>query len=134
MAEGILRKLDSSNEYQALSAGTEETFVRPLAIQAMQDWGQDISHQTSKTLDRYLQEDIFLVVTVCDSANQICPHFPKAQNRLHWSFPDPSKATGSLQEQLDYYKGVRDQIAERIQKEIIDTSTLHSYIKKRHLI
>ncbi len=39
------------------------------------------------------------VITVCDDANSACPIFPNATNRLHWSIPDPSKATGSTDEQ-----------------------------------
>ena len=51
MAEGWLRHL-FPDRYEAHSAGTEATRVRPLAIQAMAEAGVDISGQSSKTLDR----------------------------------------------------------------------------------
>ena len=34
--------------------------------------------------------------------------------RLHWSFPDPSRATGSEEERLAVFRRVRDQIHERL--------------------
>ena len=55
MAEGLLRYL-GNDRFEVSSAGTEATFVRPMAIQAMAEVGIDISHQQSKTLDRYLDE------------------------------------------------------------------------------
>jgi len=36
--------------------------------------------------------------------------------RLHWSFPDPSKATGSDEEQLAVYRRVRDAIRARVEE------------------
>ena len=31
------------------------------------------------------------VLTVCDSANELCPVFPNAKNRIHKSFVDPKR-------------------------------------------
>src|SRR5215471_15007078 len=94
MAEGLLRHLDGER-FEVFSAGTEATFVRPLAIRAMAELGIDISRQQSKTLDRYLGDRFDAVSTVCDQANESCPVFAGARQRLHWSFPDPSTAQGS---------------------------------------
>jgi arsenate reductase len=79
----------------------------------------DISTQESKTLDRYLGEPFDAVVTVCDQAAEACPVFPGAKRRLHWSFPDPSKATGSEDEQLAVYRHVRDDIRDHIERELL---------------
>jgi arsenate reductase len=118
MAEGLLRNL-GSNHFEAFSAGAEATHVRPLAIRAMAELGVDISGQESKTLDRYLNEPFDAVITVCDQANEACPVFFGARERLHWSFPDPSKAEGSEEQQLDVYRRVRDAIRERIEHELL---------------
>lgn len=118
MAEGLLRHL-GNDRFEVYSAGTEATFVRPLAIKAMADLGIDISHQRSKTLDRYLGEPFDDVITVCDTAAEACPVFPGATRRRHWSFEDPSKATGSESEQLRVYRQVRDQILSRIENELL---------------
>jgi arsenate reductase len=118
MAEGLLRHL-SGGRVVAFSAGTEATRVRPLAIRAMAEAGIDISAQESKTLQRYLGEPFDAVITVCDDANEACPLFPGARERLHWSFPDPSRATGTEAAQLAVYRATRDAIRERIERELL---------------
>jgi arsenate reductase len=120
MAEGLLRDL-AGDRFEAMSAGTEATHVRPLAVGAMAEIGVDISHQESKTLDRYLNEPFDHVITVCDEANEACPFFPGAANRLHWSFEDPSKAEGKEEERLAVYRSVRDRIRKRIEDELVAT-------------
>jgi arsenate reductase len=118
MAEGLLRSL-GGDQFEAFSAGTEATHVRPLAIKAMADLGIDISEQQSKTLERYRNEPFDEVITVCDTAAEACPLFPGAAKMKHWSFPDPSKATGSDEEQLAVYRHVRDDIRARIESELL---------------
>ncbi len=119
MAEGTLRNL-TGDRFEVHSAGTEATLVRPLAIQAMEEIGIDISGQESKTLDRYVGEPFDYVITVCDEANEACPFFPGAKNRLHWSFEDPSQATGSEEERLAVFRRVRDEIREHIEQELVN--------------
>lgn len=113
MAEAWLRHL-AGDRFEVHSAGTEATFVRPLAIKAMAELGVDISPQTSKTLDRYLTETWDYVITVCDRANETCPFFPGGKRRLHWSFSDPSTATGTNDEKLAVFRSVRDRIRDQI--------------------
>jgi len=119
MAEGLLRQL-GGERFEVFSAGTEATHVRPLAVRAMTELGIDISQQFSKTLDRYLSEPFDEVITVCDTAAEACPVFPGAARRRHWSFEDPSKATGNEAEQLEVYRKVRDEIRTRIEKELLN--------------
>jgi len=119
MAEGLLRHL-AGDRFEAHSAGTEATHVRPLAIRAMDEVGVDISGQESKILDGYLEEPFDYVITVCDDANEACPFFPGARNRLHWSFEDPSRAEGSEGERLEVFRSVRDRIRERIERELVN--------------
>ena len=118
MAEGLLREL-AGDRFEVYSAGTEATRVRPLAIKAMSELRIDISGQESKTLERFLKEPFDKVITVCDQANESCPVFFGAKERLHWSFPDPSQATGTEDEQLGVYRAVRDAIRERIERDLI---------------
>jgi arsenate reductase (thioredoxin) len=118
MAEGLLRHL-AGDRFEVMSAGTEATHVRPLAIRAMDEIGVDISSQESKTLERYLREPFDYVITVCDDANEACPFFPGASNRLHWSFEDPSRAGGSEKERLAVFRSVRDRIRDRVNTELV---------------
>ena len=118
MAEGLLRQL-AGDRFEVFSAGTEATYVRPLAIKAMAELGIDISQQQSKTLDRYLNEPFDEVITVCDQAAEACPIFPGAVHRRHWSLADPSKASGNENEQLAVYRRVRDELRSRIEEELL---------------
>ena len=43
----------------------------------------------SKNLDEVINEDFDLVVTVCDSAKESCPIFPKPVKKIHIGFVDP---------------------------------------------
>ena len=125
MAESWLRHL-AADRFEVASAGTEATRVRPLAIQAMDEDGVDLRGHTSKTLERFLPEPWDYVITVCDDANEACPFFPGGKRRLHWSFPDPSKATGSEEEQLTVYRAVRDAIRRRIDTFLADPADRRS--------
>jgi len=113
MAEGLLRK-QAGDRFDVFSAGTEATRVHPLAIAAMKELGIDISKQQSKALDRYLGQKFDYVITVCDRANESCPIFPDDPERIHWSFEDPSAATGNDEQKLKVFRRVRDEIAGRL--------------------
>lgn len=117
MAEGLLRSL-AGDRFEAFSAGTEATRVRAEAISVMAEIGIDLSGQESKTLDRYLGESFDHVVTVCDEANEACPFFPGAKERLHWSLPDPSSAKGAEEERLAVFRSVRDRLKNHVEGEL----------------
>lgn len=102
MAEGLLRAL-AGERFEVASAGTEATRVHPLAIRAMQEVGIDLSGHTSKTIDVFLGQPWDYVITVCDSANERCPIFPDGTTRIHWSFDDPSHATGTDEDKLEKF-------------------------------
>src|SRR5258708_889353 len=115
MAQGLLTAV-AGDRFEVESAGTEATSVRPEAVEAMRLRHIDITRQTSKTLDRFLDQPWDYVITVCDHANEACPLFPGGQHRLHWSFPDPSSFQGSPQErQLEF-----DRIAGQTEVRITD--------------
>jgi arsenate reductase (thioredoxin) len=113
MAEGFLRAL-APNRFEAASAGTEKTSVNPLAIEVMAERGIDISTHTSKVVDGVLAQPWDYLVTVCDDANERCPLVSGIHTRLHWSFPDPSRATGTRDDRLDAFRRVRDAIEARL--------------------
>jgi arsenate reductase len=113
MAEGLLRHL-AGDRFEVASAGTEATRVHPLAVLAMDEIGIDMGRHTSKTLDRFLGERWDHVITVCDSAAERCPVFPGGAVRLHWSFADPSAASGTEEQRLAVFRRVRDEIAVRL--------------------
>jgi len=113
MAEGIMRA-KGGDLVEVQSAGTEATLVRPLAIKALANMGIDISSHHSKTLDQFLEQKFDFVITVCDRAKESCPIFPGHPHQIHWSFPDPSEAAGSEEEQLKVYEDVALELNRRI--------------------
>ena len=115
MAEALLRT-HGNGRFLVVSAGTEATRVNPFAVDVMWELGVDISGARSKHLDEFIEQEFDYVITVCDSAAESCPVFPGRSERIHWSFPDPSAATGSDDERRDVFRSVRDDIASRIQE------------------
>jgi arsenate reductase (thioredoxin) len=113
MAEGWA-KFHAENlglECQIFSAGTQSTFVKPDAIKTMQEVGIDISNYSSKTLyDLPDPWNFNYVITVCDSANELCPVYPAQTTRLHYPFKDPSG------DSLETWAIVRDQIGTKMSR------------------
>ena len=124
MAEGLLRHF-GGDDVEAVSAGTEPGELHPLAIAVMAEEGIDISGQRAKLVDDFVQQQFDHVITLCDDANESCPYFPNARQRLHWSFPDPSAAGGTREERLAVFRQVRDGIRARVE-ELLATLQPHS--------
>ena len=112
MAEGFLKTFDSNLEVH--SAGTKpEKEVNPKAIKVMEEKDIDISNNTTKNVEKYLNDSFDYVITVCDSAKETCPVFMgDVKHRLHMGFEDPAEATGTEEEQLKVYREIRDQLAQ----------------------
>jgi arsenate reductase len=113
MAEAFLR-FHGGDTFEAFSAGTEATAVRPEAITVMAELGIDIAGQESTTYERFLGEPFEWVVTVCDRARESCPIFPGSENGAHWGFDDPAEAVGTDEQRLAVFRRVRDEINARV--------------------
>jgi arsenate reductase len=113
MAEGMLRAW-GDERFEVVSAGIEESTVRPEAVRAMSEIGIDISAQKSKTLERFVNEPFSWVITVCDSARQSCPVFLGAAQAGHWAVDDPAEAQGSDDERMAAFRHARDDLRNRI--------------------
>ena len=112
MAHGFLQSFDEN--LTVCSAGTQASGkLNEKAVQVMKEAGIDISHHTSDSIDKYLNDEWDYVITVCGGANEACPaFFGKVKHRLHIGFDDPSHAKGSEEFiQSEYYR-VRDEIRE----------------------
>ncbi len=116
MAEGLTRYL-KGNSIEAFSAGTEPQELNIHAVKVMKETGIDISNQHSKHIQEFQGTLFDVVITVCDNAHEVCPFFPTKNKVLHKGFVDPSvvakeveKNGGSEEEQLDWYRKIRDEI------------------------
>ena len=113
MAEGFLRAL-AGDDFDVVSAGSEETPLDPDAVAAMCEVGIDISGQEPKAVNRFLGRRFSYVVTLCDRQKEkSCPIFPGAIWRLHWDLEDPSRAAtpGDRREAM---RRVRDDIQRHV--------------------
>jgi len=83
----------------------------------MKEKGIDISHNSPKSVDEYLNDQWDYIITVCDDSNETCPVFiGKVKHRLHMSFEDPSNITGSEDFIMNELRKVRDHIKDEFFK------------------
>lgn len=120
MAEGLLRRM-AGDRFEVESAGVEQSYVRPHAIEAMREVGVDISGHRSKSVDEFAGQEFDYVITVCDNARERCPVFPGRTERIHWSFEDPAKAVGDEESRLSVFRRVRDEIENRLREFVQST-------------
>ena len=83
IAHGFLQSFDK--DIQVYSAGTHPAGkVNPLAVEAMAEVGIDISRHIPTNVTVYLSDTWDYVITVCGSANEMCPAFEgNVGKRLH---------------------------------------------------
>ena len=114
MAEGWINAL-LGERWEARSAGTAPAArVHPLAVRAMAEVGVDIGGGKPEYVHAYLDEPWNLVVTVCDSAQQACPAFPRPVEKINLSFLDPAAAEGTDEEKMAVFRRVPDKIRDRL--------------------
>jgi len=118
MAEAWLNYI-CPDYFEAHSAGLEPGTLNPLAVEVMKETGIDISdNRTKSVFEMFKSGKMFgYVVTVCDEANaERCPIFPGITKRLHWSFPDPSAASGTHDQKVAQAREIRDQIRRKVEE------------------
>jgi arsenate reductase len=115
IAEGLMKSM-GGEQWEVKSAGILPSYVHPLAIQVMDEVGIDISKQTSKSQDQFLQEEFDYIITLCDHAAIACPNFPGQGNRLHWPIEDPTMAIGTMDGRVAVFRRARDEIRTRVER------------------
>lgn len=118
MAEAYLNDV-AGDMFEAESAGFEVQPINPLAIEAMQEVGLDISQNSVDKVFEFLKvgKRFDYVITVCDAATaQKCPVFPMVKYELHWSFEDPSALEGSHEENMKNVRLIRDAIKAHVEQ------------------
>jgi arsenate reductase len=127
MAEGFFRTL-AGDGLVPVSTSVQSPDVSPLAVEVMNEVGVDISGQHAKDLVHSLKEHFACVVTVCDATTERFPVWPFTKNILHWNLRDPEQVTGSLAEQREAFRQVRDAINHKVEEFIHQTlPTLHHH-------
>ncbi len=70
----------------------------------------------SKVIDKVIDNNYDLVVTVCDHANENCPIFPKAVKVIHIGFEDPDGKDYAAF--LDTYDEIEKVLLPQVKKEL----------------
>ncbi len=115
LGEFLLRDL-GGGRFDTFSAGAAPTGqVHPLAVEVLaQDYGLETPEARSKSLTE-LEGVVFdLVFTVCDNARESCPLWPHGTRVVHWGFPDPAAAAGSLDLQRQAFRNVARELQRRL--------------------
>lgn len=115
MTEEFIRQA-AGDRALVTSAGIEPGDLNPIVVELLKEDGINIEgKQTRSVFDLHQRGESFdYVIAVCDKeAAERCPIFPAEKERLHWPFPDPSKAQGTQEEKLAYVRPIRDQIREK---------------------
>lgn len=104
IAEALFNHLGTGG-VEAVSAGSHPAgYVHPKSIETLTRHGIAIGSPRSKSWDEFTGQSFDLVVTVCDAAAaESCPVFLGPVQKLHWSTPDPAKATGTDKEIEDAF-------------------------------
>ncbi len=115
MAEALAKNI-FLNLVEIQSAGSQPSKVNPLAIEAMEEIGIDLSGHYSKSTDdlspRFLV-DLDYVITLC--AEEVCPVLISKAKKLHWPMPDPAGHDElSHEEKLHFFRITRDAIKEKL--------------------
>ncbi len=115
LAEALWRH-EAGDRWEAYSAGVDPKGINPWTGRVLKELNISLEGHRSKHLNEFKGQHFDLVVTVCDHARDMCPHFPGAERQVHWPFEDPALATGTDAEKLVVFRRVRDQIHERIRE------------------
>ena len=115
MAEGLLRRL-AGDRYESHSAGTEPKGLAAGTVEVMREIGIDVSGQRSKHVDEYAGQPFDYVITVCESARQVCPVFPGGGERIHWDVEDPLYAEERGASTIEALRAARDELRTRIEE------------------
>lgn len=108
MGEAILNH-ELAGLVRSISAGTSpQPVVAKGAIEALKLAGLPTEGLFPKTVEEIMDQDIDLVVSVCDNAKETCPVFPRPVKRIHVGFHDPHG------EPLESFLAVREDIRTRL--------------------
>ncbi len=118
IAECLLERL-GAGRFRAFSAGSHPAgAVNPHAERLLASLGYDTRRLRSKSWDEFAGAEappMDWVITVCDNAaGELCPVWPGAPARDHWSIPDPAAVLGPEAETARRFRAVYARIEARI--------------------
>lgn len=111
MAAGFMREL-SGGKVEVLSAGSApKDSINPIAIEAMEEVGIDIAHNTPKVLTNEAVQESDAVITM--GCGDVCPIYP-GKRYEDWVLDDPAG------QGIESVRVIRDEIKKRVQALLTD--------------
>jgi arsenate reductase (thioredoxin) len=113
MAEAFMRRY-SGKSIDVYSAGLEPREIDPMTVKVMEEIGINMDAFYSKPLGDYIDKMSFAyVITVCAHAEESCPaFFLTSGTGLHWDLEDLGAIQGTVEERIQNFRKMRDQIQE----------------------
>jgi arsenate reductase len=113
MAEGLFRKY-SPDGYEPISAGTIPTSqINPVAIQAMNEVGVDISRQKPKDITEDMMRNSEKIVNMGCMDKSFCPTV-FIPNVIDWGIEDPKGKP------IETVREIRDDVEQRVKQLVSD--------------
>ena len=111
MAAAIMKHLFGANVYIE-SCGVRAGVLDPLAVEAMEEIGIDLSHLHPKSFETLADTSFDLIITLSPQARHKALELTRAQavEVEYWKVPDPSAYDGSREQRLGAYREARDTI------------------------
>lgn len=117
MAEGFFKKY-SPEGYQVVSAGTKPiSEINPVAIEAMNEVGIDITNQKSKELTEEMIRTSDKIINMGCMEKEACPSL-FLNNLLDWNIEDPKGKP------IEKVRDIRDEIHRKV-KELVAGIKIH---------
>jgi arsenate reductase (thioredoxin) len=116
MAEGFFKKY-APDGFKSLSAGTKPVSqINPIVVEAMKEFGIDISQQKSKELTDEMIRDSDNVVNMGCMDKNFCPTIwlPKV---IEWNLEDPKGKS------IEKVREIRDDIEKRVKEVVAEITT-----------
>ncbi|WP_417685024.1 low molecular weight phosphatase family protein [Roseibium sp.] len=119
MAAAIARSL-FPNQIYVRSCGVRQGEPDPFVDAVMAEIGMDTSKHQPKTFEDLQESGFDLVVTLAPEAHHKALELTRTEavDVEYWPTMDPTLATGSRDQIMDAYRGIRDQLLMRIKKRL----------------
>jgi arsenate reductase len=113
IAEGCLKRY-GGDHFEVLSAGLTPRPLDPLAVDALQRAGIDISGHRPTPISEHEGEEFDFVISLGDEVRDEAFHLGGSARRIHWRFAEPGVPGASASELRKRYQRVRDEVASRV--------------------
>jgi protein-tyrosine-phosphatase len=112
VAEALLRQ--QGGPVEVASAGSRPKPLHPNTVRVLAGRGIDLAGRQPQHLDLFARHRFDYVITLCDRVRELCPEFPGAGERVHWSIPDPAASGGSDKETYPAFEDMAAELDTRI--------------------